>query len=80
MLLTVNTGQHYDFELSKIFSEQLALPAPDFNLGVGSGTHAQQTSKIMVELERLISELRPDVCIVPGDTNSALGAALVSVK
>jgi len=79
-LTTVNTGQHYDFEMSKVFIEQLSLPDPHFSLGVGSGSHAQQTAKIMTKIEKLVVELRPSVCVVPGDTNSAIGTALGAVK
>jgi UDP-N-acetylglucosamine 2-epimerase len=76
----VHTGQHYDFEMSKIFFGELELPDPVVNLGVGSGTHAFQTGKMMIELEKTIENFRPDMVMVPGDTNSTLAGALAAVK
>lgn len=76
----VHTGQHYDFEMSKIFLDELELPDPIVNLGVGSGSHAWQTGKMMVGLEKTINELKPDLVLVPGDTNSTLAGALAAVK
>jgi UDP-GlcNAc3NAcA epimerase len=76
----VHTGQHYDPELSDVFFEQLEMPAPDRELGVGSGTHAEQTAAILTGLEPLVAELRPDALLVYGDTNSTLGGALVAAK
>jgi UDP-GlcNAc3NAcA epimerase len=78
--ILVHTGQHYDPELSDVFFEQLEMPAPDHELGVGSGTHAEQTAAILTRLEPLIEELRPDALLVYGDTNSTLGGALVAAK
>ncbi len=76
----VHTGQHYDFEMSRIFLDELELPDPIVNLGVGSGSHAWQTGKMMVGLEKTIKELKPDLVLVPGDTNSTLAGALAAVK
>jgi len=76
----VHTGQHYDYEMSQIFFNELDLPKPIVNLGVGSGSHAWQTGKMMMGLEKAFLELEPDVVLVPGDTNSSLAAALSSVK
>jgi UDP-GlcNAc3NAcA epimerase len=76
----VHTGQHYDPELSDIFFEQLEMPAPDRELGIGSGSHAEQTAAILTGLEPLVAELRPDALLVYGDTNSTLGGALVAAK
>lgn len=76
----VHTGQHYDNEMSVIFFEELALRQPDFDLGVGSGTHAEQTSHVMVSLEPIIESRIPDVVVVVGDVNSTLAAALVAAK
>ena len=76
----VHTGQHYDEKLSDVFFRQLGLPEPDLNLGVGSGTHAQQTAAVMVGLERLFLQQRPAVVVVYGDVNSTVAAALVAAK
>mgnify|MGYP000856952160 FL=1 len=78
--LLVHTGQHYDETLSEVFFRQLGLPEPDVNLGVGSGAHGAQTAAIMVGLEELFSQRRPDLVVVYGDVNSTVAAALVAVK
>lgn len=76
----VHTGQHYDAAMSKVFFEDLQLPHPDFYLGVGSGSHAQQTARIMVEFEKVLEQVKPDLVIVVGDVNSTVACSLVSVK
>jgi UDP-N-acetylglucosamine 2-epimerase (non-hydrolysing) len=76
----VHTGQHYDWEMSSVFLQDLGLPAPHAELGVGSGTQAEQTAQVMVRLEPVLMEHRPDVVLVVGDVNSTLGAALAAVK
>ncbi len=76
----VHTGQHYDHEMSEIFFEELGVPAPDHMLAVGSGTHAVQTARVMERLEPVLEAERPDLVFVPGDVNSTLAAALVTVK
>ena len=76
----VHTGQHYDRELSEIFLEELGVGEPDFALGVGSGSHAQQTAGVMERLEPVLLETEPDVVLVPGDVNSTLAAALTAAK
>ena len=76
----VHTGQHYDREMSSIFFEQLGIGDPDHLLGVGSGSHAQQTARVMERLEPLLLELSPDLVLVPGDVNSTLAAALTASK
>jgi len=76
----IHTGQHYDARMSKIFFEELEIPAPDVNLGVGSGGHAEQTARILLSLEPPIREMRPDIVLVYGDVNSTLAAALVCSK
>jgi UDP-N-acetylglucosamine 2-epimerase (non-hydrolysing) len=76
----VHTGQHYDANMSDVFFTQLAMPAPDVNLEVGSGTHAAQTADIMARLEPVVLERKPDVVLVYGDVNSTAAAALVCSK
>ncbi|HEX4600983.1 MAG TPA: UDP-N-acetylglucosamine 2-epimerase (non-hydrolyzing) [Gemmatimonadales bacterium] len=76
----VHTGQHYDPEMSAAFFEELWIPAPDYNLGVGSGSHASQTAAVMERLEPVLARLRPDLVLVYGDANSTLAAALVAAK
>lgn len=76
----IHTGQHYDYNMSTLFVEQFELPAPDVNLNVGSGTHAEQTGKIMVGVERIVCELKPKAVVVFGDTNSTLAATLAAAK
>jgi UDP-N-acetylglucosamine 2-epimerase (non-hydrolysing) len=78
--ILVHTGQHYDTSMSDIFFRQLDIPAPDFNLGVGSASHAQQTAEIMLRIEPVILETRPDLVLVYGDVNSTVAAALVCAK
>jgi UDP-N-acetylglucosamine 2-epimerase (non-hydrolysing) len=76
----VHTGQHYDRELSEIFIEELAIGEPDYSLGVGSGSHAQQTAAVMERLEPVLLEAEPDVVLVPGDVNSTMAAAIATSK
>ena len=76
----VHTGQHYDDRLSRVFFEELGLPDPDLNLGVGSGGHAAQTAAMMVGLEGLFLARRPELVVVYGDVNSTVAAALVAAK
>ena len=76
----VHTGQHYDAGMSDVFLAELGMPAPDVFLGVGSGTHAEQTAKALIGVERVLLERRPDLVLVPGDVNSTLAAALAAVK
>jgi len=76
----VHTGQHYDHGMSTAFFEQLWIPTPDFHLGVGSGSHAQQTAAVMQRLESIVVELTPDLVLLYGSTNSTLAAALVAAK
>lgn len=78
--LLVHTGQHYDENMSKVFFDDLELPAPDIHLGVGSGSHAQQTARVMTAFEPVLEEQRPDVTIVVGDVNSTLACSVVSSK
>ena len=76
----VHTGQHYDDNMSKLFFDQLGLPKPDVYLGVGSGSHASQTARIMIEMEKLLTADRPDLIMVVGDVNSTMAAAIVAAK
>jgi UDP-N-acetylglucosamine 2-epimerase (non-hydrolysing) len=76
----VHTGQHYDAAMSDVFFQQLEMPKPDCNLGVGSGTHAQQTSAVMQAFEPVLQEHKPDLVLVYGDVNSTVAAALVCSK
>ncbi len=78
--LICHTGQHYDANMSKIFFEELELPQPNFYLGVGSGSHAEQTAKIMIEFEEVLLNEKPDLVIVVGDVNSTIACSLVAVK
>jgi UDP-N-acetylglucosamine 2-epimerase (non-hydrolysing) len=76
----VHTGQHYDENMSRVFFRELGLPAPDVDLGIGSGSHAEQTARIMVAFEKVALEKRPDLVVVVGDVNSTVACALVSAK
>ena len=76
----VHTGQHYDESMSGSFFEDLAIRPPDFNLEVGSASHAVQTAKIMLEFEKVVTQERPDWVLVVGDVNSTLACTLVAVK
>jgi UDP-N-acetylglucosamine 2-epimerase (non-hydrolysing) len=76
----IHTGQHYDFNMSDVFFQQLEMAPPDVNLQVGSGTHAQQTAQIMRRLEPLLAENAPDLVFVYGDVNSTLAASVVCAK
>ena len=76
----VDTGQHYDRMMSEIFMEELGVPRPDHVLGVGSGSHAVQTARVMERIEPVIEAERPDLVLVPGDVNSTLAVALVAAK
>ncbi len=76
----VHTGQHYDKKMSDVFFAQLEIPDPDVNLGVGSGSHAQQTAETMIRFEKVVEDYRPDLVLVYGDVNSTVSAALVCAK
>jgi UDP-N-acetylglucosamine 2-epimerase (non-hydrolysing) len=78
--LLVHTGQHYDENLSNIFFRQMGIPPPDINLGVGSGTHAEQTAEILRCIEPILLKQRPDLVLVVGDVNSTIAVSLAAVK
>ena len=78
--LIVHTGQHYDEQMSDVFFRQLELPEPDRYLGVGSGSHAQQTARIMTAFEPIVEDEQPDLVVVVGDVNSTVACALVATK
>lgn len=76
----VHTGQHYDYLMDKVFFEEFDLPDPDINLNSGSGSHAEQTASIMIQLEKFILKFQPDILAVFGDTNSSLAAGITAIK
>ena len=78
--ILVHTGQHYDENMSRFFFDELKIKKPDYNLNVGSGSHAVQTANIMIRLEKVVKKNNPDLIIVYGDTNSTLAGSLVGAK
>jgi len=76
----VHTGQHYDENMSQVFFDDLEMPPPDAHLGVGSGSHAEQTARVMVEFEKVCQAEKPDLVVVVGDVNSTLACSIVSAK
>jgi UDP-N-acetylglucosamine 2-epimerase (non-hydrolysing) len=76
----IHTGQHYDYEMSKVFFDELDIPEPDYFLMAGSDTHGEQTAKIMVEFERICTIERPDIVVVVGDVNSTLACSVSAKK
>ncbi len=78
--ILVHTGQHYDKLMSDIFFKELQIPVPDYNLNIGSDSHARQTAAIMIKFEELVNELKPDLVLVYGDVNSTVAAAMVCSK
>ena len=77
---TLHTGQHYSYNLDKIFFEELELPTAKYNLDVGSGSHAEETGKMLIGIEKILLEEKPDVVLVEGDTNTVLAGALAASK
>ena len=78
--LLVHTGQHYDDELSRVFFDELGIPAPDRELGAGSGSNTEQTARILAALEHVLADLKPSLALVYGDTNSTLAGALAAAQ
>ena len=78
--ILVHTGQHYDQKMSELFFEELGIPKPDINLGIGSGSHAVQTAEIMKAIEPVLLEHKPEMMLVVGDVNSTIACGLVAVK
>ncbi|MDB9793365.1 UDP-N-acetylglucosamine 2-epimerase (non-hydrolyzing) [Flavobacteriaceae bacterium] len=78
--IIIHTNQHYDYLMSKVFFSELRIPKPDFNLGVKSGSHAQQTGNALIEIEKVLLEIMPDFVVIYGDVNSSLSGAIAAVK
>lgn len=78
--ILVHTGQHYDYNMSDIFFEEMDIPKPDYNLGIAGGTHGQMTGKMLISIEEVLMKEMPDALLVYGDTNSTMAAALAAVK
>jgi len=78
--ILLHTGQHYDDDMSKVFFEELQIPRPDIYLDIRSGTHAEQTAKVMVAFEKVVGEQKPDLVLVVGDVNSTVACTLVATK
>ena len=78
--ILVHTGQHYDEGMSDVFFRDLGIPVPDVHLGVGSGTHAEQTARVMVEFEKVCANEKPDLVVVVGDVNSTMACTIVAAK
>ena len=78
--IIIHTGQHYSDNMSKIFFDEMGIPKPDYNLEIGSGSHGYQISRMIFEIEKLLLEIKPNLVLLYGDTNSTLGGAIASKK
>jgi len=76
----IHTGQHYDHNMSDVFFEEMDIPKPDYNLGISGGTHGQMTGQMLIEIEKVLMQEKPDMVLLFGDTNSTMAAALAAVK
>lgn len=76
----LHTGQHYSYNMDQVFFEQLELPRPKYNLDIGSGSHAEQTGRILIEIEKILKKEHPDIVLVQGDTNTVLAGSLAASK
>ena len=78
--IIIHTGQHYDYNMSDVFFDEMNIPHPDYNLGISGGNHGDMTGRMIIEIEKILISENPDMLLVFGDTNSTMAAALAAVK